>query len=106
MKMSFSSCGQYVPAWGSSVKAKPFGLASRGLDPAARPGSRAAKRKTSEVNNNLSAWCGLPGESAWFPIRNRALDGAVLEKARTSSLRANTALGVRSSSLRSARIEG
>jgi len=40
--MSFSSCGQYVPAWGSSVKAKPVGLASRGLDPTAWPGSRAA----------------------------------------------------------------
>src|SRR3989442_873441 len=71
--MSFSSCGQYVPASGRSLHGKPAGLASRGLDTAARPGSRAAKRKTSEVNI-LSAWCGLPGEAAWFPIRNRALD--------------------------------
>src|SRR5688572_20647681 len=44
----FSSCGHCAPACPSGVKAKPFGRAVRGLDPAGRREVLPAKRKTTE----------------------------------------------------------
>src|SRR4029453_4129545 len=44
----FSSCGHCAPACPSGVKAKPFGRAVRGLDPAGRPEFLAAKSKTTK----------------------------------------------------------
>ena len=51
--MLFSSCGQYIPAWGSGVKAKPLWGRYASLDPASRPGFLAAKRKTTELKQRM-----------------------------------------------------
>jgi hypothetical protein len=58
-----SSCGHCAPAGPGGVKAKPFGRAVRGLDPAGRPEFLAAKRKPTETKPTSRPWWDCPKET-------------------------------------------